>query len=65
MEDETGNPIVGADVIAEQAGDPVILHGTSDAAGEVLFKNINYGDWKTLAKFAGRNDAGKVKSVTA
>ena len=65
VEDETGNPIVGAAVTAEQANDPVILHAITDAAGEVLFKNINSGDWKTLAKFVGRNDAGKVKVVTA
>lgn len=65
VEDETGNPVVGAAVQAEQANDPVILHGVTDASGEVLFKNINSGDWKTLATFAGRNDAGRVKSVTA
>ena len=65
LEDETGHPIVNADVIAQQAGDPVLLKGVTDAAGQLTFKNINAGDWKTLAKFAGRNDAGAVKSVTA
>jgi len=65
VEDETGNPIVGADVIAEQAGDPVLLKGLTNASGELTFKNIKAGDWKILAKFVGRNDAGKVKTVTA
>ena len=50
VEDETGNPIEGAAVRAQQAGDPVILLGVTDAAGQVTFSNINAGVWKIISK---------------